>query len=223
MTAEPCRAWREALGAHALGHLEGEERAALEAHLEGCPACRDEARSLAPLPRLLDLADPGRLDAPPLPPPSLPSRVAERLSAARRARRRKRIGLSIGGASTAAAAVLVALVLLDDKQREPTGEAGAEVARRVSFRTLPPGASITAELEPRASGTVIRIGVDGLRSGTLCRVFLRRRDGARVAAGSFRYSSAPGDDAVLTSSLDLPSASALVLVAGRWTYTARLR
>ena len=35
-TRNDCREWRELLGAYALGHLEGDERAGLEAHLEGC-------------------------------------------------------------------------------------------------------------------------------------------------------------------------------------------
>ena len=36
MKTDGCRHWKEDLGAYALGHLSGEERAALEAHLEGC-------------------------------------------------------------------------------------------------------------------------------------------------------------------------------------------
>ncbi len=46
---------------------------------------------------------------------------------------------------------------------------------------------ITAALEPRPFGTQIRMMVGGIRSGTLCRVYLLRSGGGRVAAGSFRY------------------------------------
>ena len=42
MKAESCREWRESLGAYALGHLPAEERAGLEAHLDGCAECRAE-------------------------------------------------------------------------------------------------------------------------------------------------------------------------------------
>ena len=33
-TRNDCREWRELLGAYALGHLEGDERVGLEAHLD---------------------------------------------------------------------------------------------------------------------------------------------------------------------------------------------
>ena len=38
MKTEGCRDWRHLLGAYALGDLSAEERAGLEAHLEGCPS-----------------------------------------------------------------------------------------------------------------------------------------------------------------------------------------
>jgi len=56
MTAEGCRRWRESLGVHALGALEGPERAALEAHLEGCPGCSEEVASLAGVAEVLPMA-----------------------------------------------------------------------------------------------------------------------------------------------------------------------
>ena len=223
MKAEECRRWRQSLGAYTLGQLDADERAAVEAHLQSCRECRAEANHLAPLSHLLSLADPRHLESTPAPPPGLADRIASTVAAERRTRarrRRRRTALALAGAAGAAAvAAAIALLPGDDG-----GGAGpGEVEQRVRFRSLPPGAAITAELEPAAAGTVIRVGVDGLRPGTLCRVYMRRDDGRRVPAGSFRYSSEPGDDAVLTSGLDLSSASALVLVAGRWTYTARLR
>jgi hypothetical protein len=224
MRTEGCRQWRESLGAYTLGQLDADERAGVEAHLESCPACRAEAENLAPLSRLLSLADPRHLERTPAPPTELADRVAATVAAEQQARvrrGRRRAALSLAGAVAAAAAVAVAVVLLpgggsDTPSTDETGQ-------QVRFRSLPPGAAIRAELEPARAGTVIRVGVEGLRPGTLCRVFLRRDDGRKVPAGSFRYSSEPGDDAVLTSGLELSSASALVLVAGRWTYTARLR
>jgi Putative zinc-finger len=223
MRAEECRRWRQSLGAYTLGHLDTDERAAVEAHLERCPECLAEARQLAPLSHLLSLADPGHLESTPAPPAGLADRVAATVAAERRMRarrRRRRTALALAGA-TGAVAVAAAVAFLPGDDGGAPAPGAAE--QRVSFRSLPPGAAITAELEPASAGTLIRVGVDGLRPGTLCRVYLRREDGRRVPAGSFRYSSERGDDAVLTSGLDLSSASALVLVAGRWTYTARLR
>ncbi len=71
MKAESCREWRESLGAYALGHLSREESAALEAHLEGCPACRAEADSMVSISRLLSHGDPERFG----PAPSAPARA----------------------------------------------------------------------------------------------------------------------------------------------------
>ena len=223
MTAEGCRRWREQLGAYTVDRLDAGERAALEAHLGSCADCRAEAAALARLSRLLPLADPGRLDPAPAPPPALAARVFAAVGVERRERarrRRRRVGLSLAGAVAVAVSLLI--VLGGGDGGSPSRLDGA-APQRVQLRPLPPGGAIAARLESHRSGTVIRVRVDGLRAGTLCRVFLRHRDGRRLAAGSFRYSSGAGDDAVLTSGLDLSQAEALVMVAGRWTYSARLR
>src|SRR3954452_5610678 len=58
MTADDCRAWRELLGAYTLGQLPDSERAAMVAHLEGCPDCRAEAAILSPMATMLRRAGP---------------------------------------------------------------------------------------------------------------------------------------------------------------------
>jgi hypothetical protein len=105
MTTERCREWRESLGTHALGRLLEEERAALEAHLEGCAQCRAELESLAGVARLLPLADPERFGTAPALPPSLADRVAATIRAERRSQRRRRLrlGLAFSGATAAVA------------------------------------------------------------------------------------------------------------------------
>jgi len=213
MTAEGCRRWRESLGVYALGALDGPERAALEAHLDGCQECRDEAASLAGVARVLPLADPARLGAAPEPPAALGRRISAGIAAERRsARRRRRFRVGFGlAAATAAAAAVVALVL-------PGG--GAEPTQRVDFASLPPGVRISAALEPRAFGTQIRMQVSGIRSGTLCRVYLRRSGGGRVAAGSFRYRYGGDSEATMSSALDLSRAEAVVVKAGQRTFQA---
>ena len=60
----------------------------------------------------------------------------------------------------------------------------------------------------------------GVRSGTLCRVFLRGANGARVPAGTFRYRYGDDSQAVLSSALDLSRTAAIGVRAGSRTFIA---
>lgn len=214
MRPEGCREWRESLGAHALGQLPDEERAALEAHLEGCPRCRAELESLAGVAALLPLADPERFGPAPVPPPALGDRVAAAIRAEQRTarRRRRRLGLALSGATAAAVAAVLALFIL------PGGDSVPET--HVSFESLPAGLHIGATLEPHAYGTEIHMYVKGAPSGALCRVFLRGPDGKRVSAGSFRYRWGDDSNAVLSAALDLSRTRAIGVQVGSRTFVA---
>ncbi|MBD2894311.1 hypothetical protein amrb99_32350 [Actinomadura sp. RB99] len=68
-----CADVRTALGVYVVGAIDPAERGRVDAHLEGCPACRDELAGLAGLPALLgrveeaqleQVAGPGRAAAP---------------------------------------------------------------------------------------------------------------------------------------------------------------
>jgi hypothetical protein len=217
MTVEGCREWRERLGAYVLGQLSDDERAATAAHIEGCAACRAEAESLAPLAELLPKADPAQLGAAPAPPAELADRIAARIARETgQTRRRKRRRLTIGFSTAAAAAAAAAVLLLTVGNSSPPGGA----RQTVTFHSLPRGVEIAATLEPRPFGTEIRMDVHGIRSGTLCRVFLRRADGTTMPAGSFRYRYVDSEPAVLTSALDLSAARAVGVRAGGRTFTA---
>jgi hypothetical protein len=218
MKTESCREWREALGAYALGHLEDEERASLEAHLEGCPECRAEAESLVAVSRLLPHADPERFGPAPVPPPELGKRIAATIGAEQRSKRRQRrlrFGLGLSGAAAAAAAAVLAIFVLS------SGD-GSGPEQHISFRSLPAGVKIAATLEPQAFGTEIHMYVKGVRSGTLCRVFMREPGGDDVSAGTFRYRWGGDASAVLSAALDLSRAKALVVHAGNRTFVAPL-
>jgi hypothetical protein len=214
MKTDGCRERRESLGAYALDQLPHEERAGLEAHLEGCPSCRAELEQLAALVRPMSLADPARFESAPALPPALGARVAasivkERLS---RRRRRVRFGFAFGGAAAALATVLVLLVL-------PGGESvGPE--QHVTFAQLPNGVKISAKLIPNAFGTEIHMYVKGVSSGTLCRVYLRSQGGTKLSAGTFRYRW--GDDSypILSSALDLSKTAAMEVQVGDHAYFA---
>jgi hypothetical protein len=216
-TRDGCREWRELLGAYALGQLEGEEKAGLEAHLEGCPKCRAELAALEPVVGMLPHADPARLGPAPQPPPELERRIAATIEGerqgVRRRRRRRRGGLALGGAATAIAAVVLAIFVF--------GGGGEDPARHVKFTALPEGISIYATLEPHAYGTEIHMYVKGVPSGTLCRVSLRGPGGVSYSAGTFRYRWGDDSNAVLSSALDLSRTRAIVVQAGNRTFVGR--
>ncbi len=215
MKSESCREWRESLGAYALGHLPEEERAAMAAHLEGCAPCREELDELESVARVMPLADPDRFADPALPPPGLGDRVVATIAAERRStrrRRRFRLGLAFGGAAAAAAAAVLAIFVL-------AGGSGRVPEQHVSFAALPSGMRIDATLAPRGYGTEIQMYVEGVRSGTLCRVVLRGAGGARLSAGTFRYRYG-AEGAVLSAALDLSRARTLIVHVGRRVFTA---
>lgn len=220
MTTDRCREWRTSLGAYALGQLSERERTALEAHLDGCPECRAEAESLRAVAQLMPLADPARIVEPaPQPPAQLRERIETEIGAARaeqhRRHRRRRFGFAFGGIATAAAAAVLAIVVF-------SSGGGSEEApvQQVAFSHLPKGMKIDAALQPHAFGTEIHMYVSGVRSGTLCRVFLRGADGRSYPAGSFRYRWGDDSDAVLSSALDLSRTRAIGVHAGGRTFVA---
>jgi hypothetical protein len=219
MRTDDHRDWKLSLGAYALGDLPPVERAALAAHLEGCEECRAELRELEGVAALLPLADPARIEQPTARPPAdLGARIEAQIAAesARegRAKRRRRLRLGFGGAiATAAVAAVLALVIL------PIGGESSP-NQQVKFASLPKGMSIDATLEPHAFGTEIHMYVKGVRSGTLCRVFLRDASGQTYSAGSFRYRWGDDSEAELSSALDLSQAAELGVHAGGRTFTA---
>jgi Putative zinc-finger len=218
MKTDGCRPWRESLGAYALGHLGDEERASLEAHLEGCSECRAEAESLTAVATLLPHADPERFGPAPVPPADLGRRIAATIGAERRSKRRRRrlrLGLGLGGAAAAATAAVLAIFVLSSNE-------GAGPEQHVAFRSLPAGVKIAATLEPQAFGTEIHMYVKGVRSGTLCRVYMRGPNGGNVSAGTFRYRWGGDASAVLSAALDLSRARALIVHAGDRTFIAPL-
>ena len=111
------------------------------------------------------------------------------------------------------AAALLAIVIL------PSDDSG-QPAQHIEFASLPAGIKIDATLEPHAYGTEIRMYVKGVRSGTLCHVYLRGPRGERVPAGTFTYRWGDDSEAVLSSALDLSRTRAIGVRAGNRTFAA---
>lgn len=219
-TRNDCREWRELLGAYALGHLQGDERVGLEAHLDGCAQCRDEFASLQPVALMLPHADPARFGPAPQPPAELGRRVAATIAAERErgeTQRRRRLfgGFALGGATAAAVAAVLLLFVFGGSGSESGGP-----QQQVEFADLPAGITIDATLVPHAYGTEIHMYVHGVPSGTLCRVWLRGPNGASYPAGTFRYRWGDDSDAVLSSALDLSRTRQVVVDTGKRTFVA---
>jgi len=215
MKTDSCRDWRASLGAYSLGHLTVDERVGLEAHLEGCPDCRAEVESLTDVAKLLAFADPAHFGPAPKPSPELGERITSTIGAERRVQRRRRqrrFGFALSGAVAATAAAVFAIAIL------PGG--GSEPEQHIKFTSVPPNVTIAATLEPHAFGTEIRMYVKGIRSGTLCQVYLRDSRGESVSAGTFRYRWGNDAEAVLSSALDLSSTEAIEVHAGGRTFVA---
>jgi hypothetical protein len=65
--------------------------------------------------------------------------------------------------------------------------------------------------------------VRGFRPGTLCKVWLRRPDGTRIPAGSFRYVyDGESDQAGLSSAVAPDQVTAIGIRAGSKTFVAPL-
>lgn len=174
--SEPCREWRGAVAASALGRLDEAEEVALAAHLDGCPACRAELAELAEVARSLPAADPDRLADGPGLPPALGPAIVRRIGAERRAtRRRRRRLIALPAGLVAAAAVTVAMLL---------PSSNGPVNRGIALGGAP-SVVATATLEARPWGTQIRLDAEGLAPGQVQNVWLERADGSRVPAGTF--------------------------------------
>jgi hypothetical protein len=172
--------------------------------------------SLTPLEKALAVANPEHITLPPAPPRDLGDRIAariagERSGARRRTRRRFSLGLS-------AAAASIALVVVGAIALLGSSDSGTQ---RVEFGRLPQGIELAASLKPQPFGSEIRVHVVGVHPGTLCRVSLRRADGASIPAGSFRYLyDGNSNDAVLTAAVRPSDARAITVQAGPQAFTA---
>lgn len=184
MTPRPGEHVRHALGAFALGQLEGEDLAAVQAHLDGCPACRQEATELAVVAGLLPLADPERVgaqaDAPQEAPREMLDVVLTRIEAERELdRKRRRSTVVRVGAAAAAAALVLAVALLSLQPSEPSGQLVALSATR-------PGVLGEAVIHEDPRSTWVELTTSGLAVGETYAVWFEETGtGDREGIGTF--------------------------------------
>jgi hypothetical protein len=198
MNPDPCRAWRESLGALALGHLTGDEREAVEQHASSCAECRSELEQLRAVVALLPEADPGRVAVRTIqPPPQLKEKVLARIDQIRREegpRVLPRPPWPRVVAGLAAAAVVGALTFavvrsnapdapVGVASRTPTSITSPPVDRlEIEFVDEPGGAEATAVLVAMDGQTEIELQVASMPSGRYL-IVLEALDGTVVEAG----------------------------------------
>lgn len=215
-----------------MGQLDPEELATVDHHLETCAECRTEADSLKQTGSLLELVDPAVADSlsEPLPQPSpdLEQRVMAGMQD-EEPKRPARSGRRLGGRGwriaipsiVALAATAIALVLVLGGGNGG-GEGSSDAGQQFAFTSLPAGVTINGNLEPKATGTGIEVKVNGMKPGTLCRVFVKTSDGTLEPAGTFRYRYDSEENesypATLSTAWDLSEINQLVIKAGPSTF-----
>lgn len=170
---------RQLLGSYVLGHLEPEEAASVEAHLDGCGVCREEERELAAVARLLPAGDPARLGASPVPPPALLDDVLVRIEGEREDGRRRRRRTFVLRAGVAAAVLALAAFLVVVVPAGPGGEVVALAAAR-------PGVIGEATVHADPDATWVELRTAGLPAGETYAVWLEEEGtGERYRCGTF--------------------------------------
>ena len=113
--------------AYVLGALSPAERLDFERHLDTCDECSRSVRSLAGMPGLLDLVDPGVLEDPPADPP-LPATLLPSLTRAVEVRSRRRVLVVAGLAAAAAAVVALAVPAVLEGDGTPVSGPGTSAS-----------------------------------------------------------------------------------------------
>jgi hypothetical protein len=176
MITDHCEPFKGMIAMEVVGQLPDHERVALIAHLDGCPACRDERRDLMALASVLPAADPDRVQESELP-PRLQTAVLERLHAeARRHQRRRRSRYALGSAAAAAVASVAVVVTVAWPSTD-----SASVALRA-----PTGVHASAVLKAESWGTSMVLHETGQPAGQVLWVSMRTESGSWWQTGTYR-------------------------------------
>ena len=216
--AEPCTEWRGLLAEHALVGLDDANRIALDAHLEGCAACRASLAELRTTAGALERTDARDLVTQQAVPEHLAAQISARFQKERALARRRRRILTVAGA--AAAVVIIGVVGLalsraGDDAPPAVQEDPVEVVALAAT-----GVDASAALDSKSWGTEIVLS-GGFAPGEEFFVWLERADGSRVPAGSFTGIRADSITVTLASSLQTDQAVAVGITSGHGEDLAR--
>lgn len=176
------RELREMLGYYVTGRLDESDRLRVEAHLDGCPACRAEVAELRSTVRKLDLVDVNRIDAEPSPPPGLGEDVIRHVLAAQSVRRPPR------SRSLLIAATIVALLLglgVGWWLKPPPATVALPPTESVAVQVDQATLVASAKLVNHTWGVEIQLTATGFQIGHDYQVEMINTRGERSSAGEF--------------------------------------
>jgi hypothetical protein len=187
-----CHEIRHSLGVYVLGAIDPAERAAVDTHLVGCPACREELAGLAGLPALLRrvpaaeaerLAAAGPAGSGP-PPEALLASLLARARAVRRARRWRWLAAAAAAVLVAVAAGTAAGGAFQPGPRPAT----ASWQQEVSATDSATGVRLTVKYAPTSWGTLMSVQVVGPPAGITCQFRVIDTSGRVQTVGTWRLS-----------------------------------
>ena len=183
----------ELLGAYALGVLDGDEQAAVRAHLDACATCRREAGDLREMEAVLGEIPPEAfLDGPPPDGEVLRSTLREVRGERGRRRRRRRAGWAAGAVLIGVLAAACGAVLGRTTAPAVLASASAAVsgARTAAAVDAETGATMTVTLRPAAGWVRVHATVGGVPAGEQCRLYVVAGDGSRQQAAGWLVDAA---------------------------------
>jgi len=190
---------RLSLGSYVLGSLDPADRAALDAHLPGCPACREELASYAALPALMSRLSIDQVRQPtPTVPPTVLNRALNTVAAARNStvtqlRRWRRATVLSAAAATIVAVVLGATLLHTQTPSPPEGTP--------LIATAGVSASGSASLQAKPWGTALTLQLQGLPQGDSFTAWVTAPNGTRSIAAT--WTPSPDGHATLTGAANI--------------------
>ncbi len=188
---------RLSLGSYVLGSLDPADRAALDAHLPGCPACREELASYAALPALMSRLSIDQVRQPtPTVPPTVLSRALNTVAAARNStvtqlRRWRRA--TVLSAATIVAVLFGATLLHTQISSPPEGTP--------LIATAGVSASGSASLQAKPWGTAVSLQLQGLPQGDSFTAWVTAPNGTRSIAAT--WTPSPDGRATLTGAANI--------------------
>ena len=218
---------REQLGAYALGHLTGDEAAAVERHVAGCASCVADLAEVAPLATRLRAVDWHRVAAASQPDAALGDRIVDAVRTERRARAASDLRQRAGAALAAAAAVVAVCgvgVVAGRGSAPRVAAAPQGPFEPVAVRAAVPGIAASAGVVPHTWGVEIKLKAAGFAKGAPYAVYVTPADGRRRTAGAFVGTGATTMTCNLNSDVLRPDAAAFAVedAAGRVVLSATL-